>query len=90
MKFLRILVIIACLNVPFAYGMESSITQMIVNGAKQMVVAAGILCVADGILEIADGESLLPSFAISERAGINGACKASLGALLFVAGQPSE
>lgn len=91
MKVLRIVTMAASLNVPFAHADGTDcITQMIANGVKQIIVAAGILYIADGLLEITDGESLLPSFAISKKAGINGACKAGLGAVLFVAGQPNQ
>jgi len=92
MKILRILSMAVSLNVPFAHanGTVDYMTQILVNRAKQMVVAVGILYIADGLVEIADGASLLPSFAVSKKAGINGACKAGLGAVLFVAAQPNQ
>lgn len=92
MKTLRLLALIMTLNLSYAHANNETgfITQMIVSGAKRMVIATGIFVMGDGIVEMIDGESLLPSFAITKRAEINGACKVGLGAVLFVAGQPSQ
>lgn len=88
MKNLRILALTIGLGVSLAHaGSDNVISQMIANGAKQIVIMAGIFCIADGILEMADGESFLPSLEVADRPAINGGLKAGIGAVLFVSAQ---
>ena len=54
MKFLRILIITACLNVPFAYGMEQEKDGKVRNSilftvAENIIRTGGVLAISEGI-----------------------------------------
>jgi hypothetical protein len=91
MKILRILLLLASLNISFAHAGDemSPIARLAVSGIKYVAVYVGILCIGDGIFEVTDGKSLLPSIEISESSTINGSIKTGIGVALFLAGQPN-
>lgn len=92
MKILRILALIVSFNVSLAHagGDADPVTGMVLGLAKRAAFLTAILCVADGLVEAVDDISLLPSFSISKDSTVNGLCKAGLGAIVFVATQPSQ
>jgi hypothetical protein len=96
MKPLRILALIMIFNLSSAHAFNETgiMTEVIMSGVKKMAVLAGIYCIFDGVIEMTDGISMFPSIEISNDSTVNdacnGVCKVGIGAVLFIAGQPSQ
>jgi hypothetical protein len=71
MKFLRILIMAVCLNVPFAYGMDQSNMLQTIKSATKFAVVSVLFI--DGARAALTGESLLPIPKIENHAYLNGA-----------------
>lgn len=87
MKFLRILAIIACLNIPCAHAFVPSAHEFILNAAKTVIVAAGVLTTLDGCCNAQFGTSpFLPLPSMSDNQFVERACKATVGVVEVGAG----
>lgn len=96
MKILRILVITACLNVPFAQAMDfegaarfgtEMATDIAGCAVKSVIQTAGILAVIDGSLNVCIGKALiLPIPAITKDQDLNTVLNVMIGVAEVSAG----
>jgi hypothetical protein len=90
MKFLRILVIVTCLNVPCAHAMEksSTINRIIVPMTKAAAATAGTVLMYDGYQTIVRGKTfVLPSIReVSTNTTVTDVCRVTTGVVSFYAG----